>query len=112
MNSPWSDSRYTKYSDPHWSKTLRLAPAAEPQGGHLPDRLHGDPRGHLGLPDAALAKQDRHLRDAEAGLHRPVGHLDLEAVPVGVHAGEVEAPEDARVEALEAPGEVADGQAQ
>ena len=45
--------------------------------------------------------------DAEAGLHGPVGQLDLEAVAVGVHARQVDPLEHAPVEALEAAGQVA-----
>ena len=43
---------------------------------------------HLGLADAPVREDDRHLRHAEAAEDRPVGQLDLERVP--------RAPTDAR----------------
>src|SRR5688500_1720850 len=89
-----------------------IASTPESQGGHLPDRLKRDSRRHLRLPLAALPKQDRYLRDREAGLDGLVGELDLEAVAVRVHGAQVDRLEHAPVEALEAAGQVTHGHAE
>src|SRR5919109_1723908 len=78
-----------------------IALAPESQRGDLPDRLERDARRHLGVALPSLAEQDRHLGDREAGLDRPVGQLDLEAVAVRVDAAQVQRLQHAPVEALE-----------
>ena len=57
----------------------------------------------------AVAEDDRHLDDAEAGADRAVGQLDLERVALRAHARAGRSPRStSRAEALEAAGEVAD----
>ena len=64
------------------------------------------------MAELAVAKDDRHLDDLEAGAHGAVGELDLECVSARAHAVEVDRLEHLAAEALEAAGEVANLQAE
>ena len=68
--------------------------APETPPGHEPERLDHDDRRHLRLPGLAVDEADRHLGDGRTVLLGPVRHLDLEAVPLGPDAVEVEPPQD------------------
>src|SRR6476619_2011750 len=56
-----------------------------PQLEHEDERLADDVAAHLRLAVGAVAERDRELDDPAAGAHDAVGHLDLEAVAVGLH---------------------------
>ena len=63
---------------------------AYPPPGDEHHRLDDDPPGHLRCAPDAIAERDRHLDDLPARRRHDVGHLDLEAVPVGAHRVEVD----------------------
>src|SRR3954470_8970370 len=84
------------------------APRPVAQGGNAPGRLEGDLRGHLRLPEPALAEADRHLDDLEAQQQRAVGELDLERVALRARRARVDALQGRGAKALEATGQVAD----
>src|SRR6266513_494151 len=90
-------------------------PAARLPEAHARDEPHGlerDAPGHLALAQLAVAKDDRHLDDLEAGAYGAVGELDLKCVSARAHAVEVDRLEHLAAEALEAAGEVANLQAE
>ncbi len=79
---------------------------------HQPHRLGAIRQDILLLPSCAVAEDDRHLDDAEAGPHGAVGELDLEGVALRAHAVEVDRFEHLAAKALEAAGQVAHVQAE
>ena len=60
----------------------------------------------------AIHEVDRHFLDAQTGALAGVAHLDLEGVPAGTDAAEVELAQGAGAEALEAARGVMDPQAE
>ena len=63
-------------------------------------------------PDLAVDEADRDLAHAKAAAQRAIGQLDLEGVALGVDRVQVDRLEHRAAEALEAAGEVADGDAE
>jgi len=59
------------------------------------ERLDHNERGHLRLAGLTVDELDGHLGDGGAVLARPVGHFDLEAIPLGSNAIEVELAQNA-----------------
>src|SRR6266508_3186996 len=72
-----------------------LPPGPETAGqappGDEDERLDDDPGRHLRPAPCAVAELDGHLGQETSGPLDLVGHLDLEAVAVGPHSGEVDA---------------------
>src|SRR4051812_602842 len=109
--SAWKLPSVTSLMSPATSAPLLVRVASEsiatgPQRGDLPDRLERDPGRHLRRTRLAIAEHDRYLAHPIARLDRPVGQLDLETVPVGMHALVVDSLEDGPAEALEAARQV------
>src|SRR5207245_1651048 len=76
------------------------------------ERLDDDPGRHLGPAERTVAKLDGDLGQDSAGPLDLVGHLDLEAVAVGPHGGEVDALQGPAVVGPVARGGVAGGEAE
>jgi len=76
------------------------------------DGLEEDLSAHLARAGLPVDEGDRHLRDAEAFLHRAVGGLDLERVALRAERSELDGAEHVGAERLVAAGEVANRQAQ
>src|SRR5205807_7100908 len=77
-----------------------------------PQRLGDDGAAHLALADAAVGEDDRDFTDGETALQGSIGQLDLEGVPTGPDAVEIDALQHFAAEALEAAGQVADADAE
>src|SRR3954447_18865674 len=103
-----TSSRLPATNAPSVDASESIASASEAHSGYLPHRLQRNPGRHLRVPLATFPKPDRYLLHPESRPDRPIGQLDLEAVPVGVHGVQVERLEHAPPEALEAAGEIAD----
>ncbi len=88
------------------------ARSGAPHRRHRPHRLQRDARGHLARARGAVAEDDRHLGDPESGQQRAVGDLDLEHVALGADGVELDRLEHLAADALEAAGEVMDGDAE
>src|SRR5450631_1401795 len=76
------------------------------------ERLERDPRRHLAASVAAVAEDDRDLAHGETALHRSLGQLDLEAVPVRADRVQVDRLEHLAAEAFEAAGQIAHPEAE
>src|SRR5690606_36583145 len=76
---------------PAWGAP-RSAPA-EAQLPHHEERLDDDGARHLRLAYAAILEDDRDLAQGHAGLDGAVLYLDLKAVTVRAHCGQIDALE-------------------
>src|SRR3954469_11233030 len=111
-SQPWTTASSSTFMY-QWMGSPRLghepapAPRPEAQGRNPPDRLAGDPGGHLRAAHPPLPEADGHLLHPQAGPQHAPGELDLEHVALGAGARVVDRLQRGGAEALEAPGEVA-----
>ena len=109
LRESWSTSPRSPRSPP------RLTPPEQrlhAQSEHHQHRLAHDVSAHFALAHAAVDERDRHFVDAEAVLIAAVIHLDLEGVAVRANALQVQLLQHVPAEALEAAGQVVDGDTQ
>src|SRR6516162_7714773 len=96
------------------AREMRSAPAglagAAAQLERHQRRLELHPQVHLAFPVPALGEVDGQLDDLQAVPHRPVVHLDLEAVAVAANAGDVDGLQGGAAPDLEPRGDVANAE--
>lgn len=91
---------------PRAGQVAHSSPSHEQQG------LDDDAEGHLGRATLPVDELDLYFDDAATRSGHPVRHLDLEAVAVESHGGEIEPGDDVGPVGAEPAGRIGQGQSQ